>query len=119
MGFGIFYFGGLGFYDFWILDFRILGLLFSFDFRTFVVFWLFWIYRAVDGGAWILRRASRGYNELRVSRRLRSRAHVRITEAPVPGFRFQRLTGVRTGRLTLRWARCWPRLTPALGQVLE
>lgn len=36
-----------------------------------------------------------------------------------PGLRFQRLTGVRTGRLTLRWARCWPRLTPALGQVLE
>ena len=34
LGFGIFDFGILGFYDFWILDFRILGLLFCFDFRT-------------------------------------------------------------------------------------
>ena len=36
-----------------------------------------------------------------------------------PGIRIQRLNGVRTARLTLSWARCWPRLTPALGQVLE
>ena len=44
MGFGIFDFGILGFYDFWILDFRILGLLFCFDFRTLGFLDFFWIF---------------------------------------------------------------------------
>ena len=38
LGFGIFDVGILGFYDILILDFRILGLLFCFDFRT-LGFW--------------------------------------------------------------------------------
>ena len=38
LGFGFFDVGILGFYDFLILDFRILGLLFCFDFRT-LGFW--------------------------------------------------------------------------------
>ena len=38
LGFGIVDVGILGFYDFLILDFRILGLLVCFDFRT-LGFW--------------------------------------------------------------------------------
>ena len=78
MGFGIFDFGILGFYDFWILHFRILGLLFCFDFKTLGLlvffgffelliflgdvgtfgFWIldfefgFWILRFYDFGVW-------------------------------------------------------------------